>query len=74
MGETNNQEKEEAHMEVINKPQAAMMVTQGMTKAFVDLLASQKRSATYWNDCKSTKKDVSSSTMDKLKEMCNGEE
>ncbi len=31
-------------MEAINKPQEAMMITQGMTKAFIDLLASQKHS------------------------------
>lgn len=61
-------------MQAINKPQEAMMVTQGMTKAFLDLLISQKRSETYWNECMNTKKNISSSNMDKLKEMCNGEE
>lgn len=66
--------KEGKHMEAINKPQEAMMITRGMTKAFVDLLVSEKCSATYWNDCQSTKKNVSSSVMDKLKEMCNGED
>jgi len=66
--------KEDDIMEAINKPQEAMMVTQGMTKAFIDLLASQKCSKSYWDECLSTKKDISSSDMDKLKEMCNGEE
>ncbi len=61
-------------MEIINKPQEAMMITQGMTKAFIDLLASQKRSKDYWDECSSTKKNISSSNMDKLKKMCNGEE
>ena len=61
-------------MEAINKPQEAMMITQGMTKAFIDLLASQRRPKAYWNECLSTKKSISSSNMDKLKEMCNGEE
>ena len=66
--------KEDEHMEAINKPQEAMIITQGMTKSFVDLLVSQKCSKTYWNECLSTKKNISSSTMDKLKAMCNGEE
>jgi hypothetical protein len=66
--------KEEGHMEAINKPQESMVVTQGMTKAFIDVLASQNHSKTYWDECVSTKKSVPSSVMDKLKEMCNGEE
>ena len=66
--------KEDEHMEAINKPKEALMITQGMTKAFIDLLVSQKRSKTYWDECSSTKKNISSSTMDRLKEMCNGEE
>lgn len=39
-----------------------------------DLLISQRCSEAYWNECLSTKKSISSSNMDKLKEMCNGEE
>lgn len=61
-------------MEAINKPQEAMMITQGMTREFIDLLESQKHSKDYWNECLSKKKSISSSTMNKLKEMCNGEE
>lgn len=74
MNEEKEFRKEDESMVAVNKPQEAMMITQGMTKAFVDLLVSQKRSETYWNECLSTKKSVSSSNMDKLKEMCNGEE
>ena len=74
MSKEKKYEKEDEIMEAINKPQEAMMITQGMTKAFIDLLVSQKRSKAYWNECLSTKKSISSSNMDKLKEMCNGEE
>lgn len=74
MSEEKKWKKEDENMEAINKPQEAMIITQGMTKAFIELLASQKRSETYWNECLSTKKNISSSNMDKLKEMCNGEE
>lgn len=66
--------KEDEHMEAINKPQESLIITQGMTKAFIDLLVSQKRSNTYWDECSSARKNISSSTMDKLKKMCNGEE
>lgn len=74
MGVKKKGKKEDDTMEAVNKPQEAMMVTQGMTKAFVDFLVSQKRSETYWDECLSTKKSISSSNMDKLKEMCNEEE
>lgn len=74
MIEENKWKKEDENMEAINKPQEAMIIAQGMTKAFIDLLASQKHSETYWNECLSTNRKLSSSNMDKLKEMCNGEE
>lgn len=73
MGKKNRETKEDKHMEAINKPQEAMMIAQGMTKAFIDLLAAQKYSKAYWDECSSTGKRVSSSTMDKLKRICNGE-
>ncbi len=73
MSKEKNYKKEDDIMEAINKPQEAMMITQGMTKAFIDLLASQKHSKTYWNECMSAKKNISSANMDKLKEMCNGD-
>lgn len=69
-----SKQKEEKSMEAINKPKEAMMVTQGMTKAFIDALAAQRCSRTYWGECLGTKKSISSSAMDKLKEICNGEE
>lgn len=74
MNKEKKYKKEDDIMEAINKPQEAMMITQGMTRAFIDLLASQRRSEAYWAECLSTKKSISSSNMDKLKEMCNGEE
>lgn len=61
-------------MEAMNKQKEAMMITQGMTRAFIDLLVSQKHSKDYWNECLSTKKNIPSSTMDQLKEMCKEEE
>lgn len=73
MGKKNKHKKEEKCMEAINKPQESMIIAQGMTKAFIDLLVTQKYSRTYWNECISTKKNIPSSAMDKLKEMCNGE-
>ena len=69
----NDTEKGGEMMAAINKPQESMIIARGMTKAFVELLASEKRPKTYWDDCSSTKKTVSSSTMNKLKEMCNGD-
>ena len=73
MSEEKNLKKGDENMEAINKPQEAMMIAQGMTRAFIDLVASQKCSKDYWNEWLSTKKTISSSTMDKLKELCNGE-
>ena len=55
MSKEKNYKKEDDIMEAINKPQEAMMITQGMTKAFIDLLASQKHSKTYRNLQKPTK-------------------
>ena len=74
MNEEKKYKKEDDILEAINKPQEAMMITQGMTRAFIDLLATQRCSEAYWNECLSTKKSIPSSNMDKLKEMCNGEE
>jgi hypothetical protein len=68
-----NKLKEEECMEAINKPQEAMIIAQGMTRAFVEALVTQKQSKTYWNECSSTKRSISSSNMDKLKKICNGE-
>lgn len=61
-------------MEMMNKPQEAIMLAQGMTKSFADLLVSQKKSKNYWSECHSVQKKIPSSNMDKLKKMCNGEE
>ena len=68
------QKKEGEDMAAISKPQEAMIISQGMTKSFIDLLASQKRSKDYWSECSSTAKTISSSTMDRLKRICNEEE
>lgn len=68
-----NQRKGDENMEAMNKPREAMVVTQGMTKAFVDLLASQKRSEDYWSQCKNSNPKLSTATMDKLKKKCNEE-
>ena len=61
-------------MAAMNKPHEAVIVTQGMTKAFIDLLATQKHSEEYWNECRSSKSNISSSAMEQLKEMCKEEE
>lgn len=61
-------------MIAMNKPQEAMIITKGMTKAFIDVLQSQKLPKSYWSECTSTKRDISSSKMEKMKEMCNEEE
>jgi hypothetical protein len=60
-------------MAAINKPQKAVIITKGMTKAFVETLVAHKQPKSYWNECSSTKKSISSSNMDKLKKLCNGE-
>lgn len=69
-----NTKEEDKLMAAISKPQESMMIAQGMTKAFIDLLVAQKRSETYWDECANTKKSIPSSAMDKLKKMCNGED
>jgi hypothetical protein len=70
---SDNKLKEEECMEAVNKPQEAMIIAKGMTKAFVEALVAHKQSETYWNECSSTKKSISSSNMEKLKKLCDGE-
>lgn len=65
--------KEGLDMGTINKPQEAIVVTKGMTKAFMDLLASQKVSKAYWDECSGANKNLSVDEMEKLKQMCNGD-
>lgn len=63
--------KEGLNMGTINKPQEAIVVTKGMTKAFLDLLASKKVSKAYWDECSRTNKNLSAEDIIELKRMCN---
>lgn len=65
--------KEELDMGTISKPQEAIVVTKGMTQAFIDLLDSKKIAKSYWEECLSANKDLSDDEAEILKRMCNGD-
>ncbi len=65
--------KEGLDMSTISKPQEAIVVAKGMTKAFMDLLASQKISESYWEECSHSNKNLSNEEIEILKRMCNEE-
>lgn len=64
--------KEESDMGTISKPQEAIVVTKGMTKAFMNLLDSQRITPSYWEECQKTNRNLSDTEIEALKRMCDG--
>lgn len=69
----NKQKKEGSNMGTICKPQEAMVVKKGMTKAFMEMLSSSKVTKAYWDECADANRDLSVDNIEKLKKICNGE-
>lgn len=55
------------------KPQVPLAIKHGMTKPFINELAKNRITKSYWEECSSSKKIISKENMAILKEMARGE-
>lgn len=54
------------------KPQVPLAIKHGMTKSFINELAKNRITKSYWEECSSSKKIISKENMAILKEMARG--
>ena len=66
--------KEDENMAMAIKPNEATIIKTGMLPSFLSELHANKITKEYWKECETSRNIFSSSDLDKMKKMCNGEE
>ena len=66
-------EKEDERMALTMKPNEATIIKKGMLKSFLYELQENKVTEEYWAECAASKNAFSSSDIERMKKMCNGE-
>lgn len=56
------------------KPNEATIIKKGMLPVFLSELHANRVSKEYWKECEASRDIFSSSDLEKMKKMCNGEE
>lgn len=65
--------KEDGNMAMAIKPNEATIIKKGMLSSFLSELCAQKVTEEYWNECAAARDIFSSSDIEKMKKMCNGD-
>ncbi len=65
--------KEDDNMAMAMKPNEATIIKKGMLSSFLKTLNANKVSEDYWTECEASRTVFSSSDVEKMKKMCNGE-
>lgn len=65
--------KEDGNMAMAIKPDEATIIKKGMLSSFLSELCAQKVTKEYWNECAAARDVFSSSDIEKMKKMCNGD-
>lgn len=65
--------KEDGNMAMAIKPNEATIIKKGMLSSFLNELCTQKVTEEYWNECAASRDIFSSSDIEKMKKMCNGD-
>ena len=71
---TKDYEKEDENMAMAIKPNEATIIKTGMLPSFLSELHANKVTKEHWKECETSRNIFSSSDLDKMKKMCNGEE
>jgi len=58
----------------INKPDEATIIKKEAMSLFLQQLRSQKATEDYWEECAKARTAFSTSEIERMKKMCNGEE
>lgn len=71
----NSEAKEDGVMAMaINKPDEATIIKKDAMALFMQQLRSQKATKDYWEECAKARTAFSTSEIERMKKMCNGEE
>ncbi len=65
--------KEDESMALAIKPNEATIIKKGMLSSFLNELHESKVTEEYWAECAAARKTFSSSDIERMKKMCNGE-
>ncbi len=66
-------ETEDENMAMAMKPNEATIIKKGMLSSFIKALNASKVSEDYWTECEASRNIFSSSDIEEMKKMCNGE-
>lgn len=72
-GERVKKVKEDDNMAMAIKPNEATVIKKGMLPSFLNELCANKVNKEYWNECAASRSVFSSSDIEEMKKMCNGE-
>ena len=72
-GEQVKKVKEDENMAMAIKPNEATVIKKGMLPSFLNELHASKVNKEYWNECAASRSVFSSSDIEEMKKMCNGE-
>lgn len=72
-GEQVKKVKEDDNMAMAIKPNEATVIKKGMLPSFLNELRASKVNKEYWNECAASRSVFSSSDIEEMKKMCNGE-
>lgn len=72
-GERVKKVKEDDNMAMAIKPNEATVIKKGMLPSFLNELRASKVNKEYWNECAASRSVFSSSDIEEMKKMCNGE-
>lgn len=65
--------KEDGNMAMAIKPSEATVIKKGMLTSFLSELQASKITKEYWNECAASRDIFSSSDIENMKKMCNGD-
>ena len=65
--------EEDEKVAMIIKPSEATIIKKDMLSSFLTELCANEVTKEYWNECRASRNLFSSSDMERMKKMCNGE-
>lgn len=69
----NKKEKEDENMAIAVKPNEATIIRKDMLTSFLNELRTKKVTEEYWKECAASRELFSSSDIDMMKKMCDGD-